>query len=40
MLGRGQVGCAGAFTGENCVPSAAYIKELRKRGLRLRVNLD
>ncbi|HTW92793.1 MAG TPA: saccharopine dehydrogenase C-terminal domain-containing protein [bacterium] len=40
MLGRGQVGCAGAFTGENCVPSAAYIKELRRRGLRLRVSLD
>ncbi len=40
MLGRGEVGCAGAFTGENCVPSATYIKELRKRGLRLRVNLD
>jgi len=38
MLGRGQVGCAGAFTGENCVPSAAYIRELRKRGLRLRVS--
>jgi len=37
MLGRGQVGCAGAFTGENCVPSATYIRELRKRGLRLRV---
>jgi len=37
MLGRGQVGCAGAFTGENCVPSAAYIRELRRRGLRLRV---
>jgi len=37
MLGRGQVGCAGAFTGENCVPSAAYIRELRQRGLRLRV---
>ncbi len=37
MLGRGQVGCAGAFTGENCVPSAAYIGELRKRDLRLRV---
>ncbi len=37
MLGRGQVGCAGAFTGENCVPSAAYILELRRRGLRLRV---
>jgi lysine 6-dehydrogenase len=38
MLGRGQVGCAGAFTGENCVPSAAYIRELRRRGLRLRVH--
>ena len=37
MLGRGQVGCAGAFTGENCVPSATYILELRRRGLRLRV---
>jgi lysine 6-dehydrogenase len=37
MLGRGQVGCTGAFTGENCVPSAAYIKELRRRGLSLRV---
>jgi len=37
MLGREQVGCAGAFTGENCVPSAAYIRELRQRGLRLRV---
>jgi lysine 6-dehydrogenase len=37
MLGRGQVKCGGAFTGENCVPSAAYIKELRRRGLRLRV---
>jgi lysine 6-dehydrogenase len=37
MLGRGQVGCAGAFTGENCVPSGAYIRELRQRGLRLRV---
>lgn len=37
MLGRGQVKCAGAFTGENCVPSAAYIRELRHRGLRLRV---
>lgn len=37
MLGRGQVECAGAFTGENCVPSAAYIRELRRRGLRLRV---
>ena len=35
MLGRGQVGCAGAFTGENCVPSAVYIRELRRRGLRL-----
>jgi lysine 6-dehydrogenase len=39
MLGRGQVGCAGAFTGENCVPSAAYIRELRRRGLRLRVSV-
>jgi lysine 6-dehydrogenase len=38
MLGRGQVKCAGAFTGENCVPSAAYIRELRRRGLRLRVH--
>ena len=38
MLGRGQVECAGAFTGENCVPTAAYISELRKRGLRLRVH--
>jgi lysine 6-dehydrogenase len=38
MLGRGQVACAGAFTGENCVPPAAYITELRKRGLRLRVH--
>ena len=37
MLGRGQIGCAGAFTGENCVPSATYIRELRQRGLRLRV---
>jgi lysine 6-dehydrogenase len=37
MLGRGQVECAGAFTGESCVPSAAYIRELRQRGLRLRV---
>ncbi len=37
MLGRGQVGCAGAFTGENCVPSAVYIRELRRRGLRLRM---
>lgn len=37
MLGRGQVRCAGAFTGENCVPSAVYIRELRSRGLRLRV---
>jgi lysine 6-dehydrogenase len=37
MLGRGEVGCAGAFTGENCVPSAAYINELRERGLNLRV---
>jgi lysine 6-dehydrogenase len=37
MLGRGQVDCTGAFTGENCVPSTEYIKELRKRGLRLRV---
>jgi lysine 6-dehydrogenase len=37
MLGRGQVGCAGAFTDENCVPSGAYIRELRQRGLRLRV---
>lgn len=37
MLGRGQVGCSGAFTGENCVPSGAYITELRRRGLRLRV---
>ncbi len=36
-LGRGQVGCAGAFTGENCVPSAAYIRELRKRGLGLTI---
>jgi lysine 6-dehydrogenase len=36
MLGRGLVGCAGAFTGESCVPSAGYIKELRRRGLRLR----
>jgi lysine 6-dehydrogenase len=36
MLGRGQVECAGAFTGENCVPSAEYIRELRRRGLRLR----
>jgi lysine 6-dehydrogenase len=35
MLGRGQVECAGAFTGENCVPSADYIRELRKRGLGL-----
>jgi saccharopine dehydrogenase-like NADP-dependent oxidoreductase len=40
MLGRGQIECSGAFTGENCVPSAAYITELRRRGLRLRVNLD
>ena len=40
MLGRGQVKCAGAFTGENCVPSDAYIRELRRRGLRLRVNPD
>jgi len=38
MLGRGQIKCAGAFTGENCVPSAAYIRELRRRGLRLRVS--
>jgi lysine 6-dehydrogenase len=38
MLGRGQTECSGAFTGENCVPSAAYIKELRRRGLRLRVH--
>jgi lysine 6-dehydrogenase len=37
MLGRGQVGCSGAFTGENCVPAPAYIRELRRRGLRLRV---
>jgi len=37
MLGRGHVDCAGAFTGENCIPSAAYIGELRRRGLRLRV---
>jgi lysine 6-dehydrogenase len=37
MLGRGQVDCTGAFTGENCVPSTEYIKELRKRGLRVRV---
>ncbi len=37
MLGRGQVGCSGAFTGENCVPSGAYIAELRRRGLKLRV---
>lgn len=37
MLGRGQVVCTGAVTGENCVPSAAYIRELRQRGLRLRV---
>ncbi len=37
MLGRGQVECAGAFTGESCVPSASYIQELRQRGLRLRV---
>jgi lysine 6-dehydrogenase len=37
MLGRGQVKCAGAFTGENCVPSDAYIRDLRRRGLRLRV---
>ena len=29
MLGRGQIECSGAFTGENCVPSAAYIGELR-----------
>ena len=39
MLGRGQVECAGAFTGENCVPSATYIRELRRRGLRLHVAL-
>ena len=38
MLGRGQVECGGAFTGENCVPSAAYIQELRERGLRLTMN--
>jgi lysine 6-dehydrogenase len=37
MLGRGQVACAGAFTGENCVPSGQYIKELLKRDLRLQV---
>ncbi len=40
MLGRGQIGCSGAFTGENCVPSGAYISELRRRGLRLRVIPD
>lgn len=39
MLGRGQVVCTGAVTGENCVPSAAYIRELRQRGLRLRVSI-
>jgi lysine 6-dehydrogenase len=38
MLGRGQIGCAGAFTGENCVPPAEYIMEVRKRGLHLRVS--
>jgi len=38
MLGRGQIACTGAFTGENCVPSAPYIRELRRRGLRLRVS--
>ncbi len=37
MLGRGQVPLCGAFTGENCVPSLAFIRELRRRGLRLRV---
>jgi saccharopine dehydrogenase-like NADP-dependent oxidoreductase len=37
MLGRGQIECAGAFAGENCIPSAEYISELRRRGLRLRV---
>jgi lysine 6-dehydrogenase len=37
MLGQGQVACAGAFTGEDCVPAPAYIRELRRRGLRLRV---
>ncbi len=40
MLGRGQIACTGAFTGENCVPSAEYIRELRQRGLRLRVSQD
>ncbi len=39
MLGRGQVECAGAFTGENCIPPAEFIRELRRRGLHLRINV-
>jgi len=39
MLGRGQVECNGAFTGENCVPSAVYIRELRERGLHLKLDV-
>jgi lysine 6-dehydrogenase len=37
MLGRGQIPCCGALTGENCVPPSTFMRELRRRGLRLRV---
>jgi lysine 6-dehydrogenase len=38
MLGRGQVKRGGAFTGENCVPAALFIQELRRRGLGLTIH--
>ncbi|MBN2464025.1 saccharopine dehydrogenase NADP-binding domain-containing protein [candidate division WOR-3 bacterium] len=39
MLGRGQVECTGAFTGENCIPTTEFIRELRQRGLHLRIHI-